>query len=250
MSAGTTATDTILYKPRGSDVMRLDVDEYNPRIAKVADMVFGIDGLSPRQVMPYPHEPSRPQPWHRYDFMSVQDRLDQLEIPQEEKDQFVCHTNSFGSSTARDIAWTDALRWYALGGYSLSTMYDAAACFKLGNGGTTNLARHILEEFNGDRVLNKVVSSMKEDNGKVTVSCADRSSYRARRVVCTIPLNCLSDIHFDPPLSTAKQSAVQAGHTNLGEKYHFALNETQGNWFVNTSDTDSGFLFGLKDHDG
>lgn len=133
----------------------------------------------------------------------------------------------------------------------MATMYDAAACFKLGNGGTTNLARHILAEYNGDRVLKKVVTAIEETkNAKVMVACADGSSYRARRVVCTIPLNCLLDVHFDPPLSAGKQSAAQSGHTNLGEKYHFAMNEVQGNWFANTSDTESSFLFGLKDHDG
>ncbi|KAG9569234.1 FAD/NAD(P)-binding domain-containing protein, partial [Aureobasidium melanogenum] len=251
MSAGTTATDTILYKPRGLDVMGLDVAEYNPRIARIAEMFFSIDGMTPREVMPYPHEPSRPQPWQRYDLMSCQDRLDQLDISQEDKDQFVCHTNSFGSSAARDIAWPDALRWYALGGYSLQTMYDAVGCFKLGNGGMTNFARHILEEYNGDRIFNKAVTAIKEaKNAEITVSCADGSDYRARRVVCTIPLNCLSDVQFDPPLSPAKQSAAHAGHTNLGEKYHFVLNETQGNWFANTSDPQSSFLFGMKDHDG
>lgn len=250
-SAGTTATDTILYKPQGSDVISLDVAAYDSNIARTAEMFFSIDSMTPRQVMPYPHEPSRPQPWHRYDLISCQDRLDQLDIPQEDKDQFVCHTNSFGSSAARDIAWTDALRWYALGGYSLQTMYDAVGCFKLGNGGMTNFARHILEEFNGDRIFNKVVTAIKEaKNTKVTVSCADGSDYRARRVVCTIPLNCLSDVQFDPPLSPTKQSAAQAGHTNLGEKYHFVLNEIQGNWFANTSDPRSSFLFGMKDHDG
>ncbi|KAH0345760.1 FAD/NAD(P)-binding domain-containing protein, partial [Aureobasidium melanogenum] len=239
MSAGTTTTDTILYKPRGLNVMGLDVAEYNPRIASIAEMFFSIDGMTPREVMPYPHEPSRPQPWQRYDLMSCQDRLDQLDISQEDKDQFVCHTNSFGSSAARDIAWTDALRWYALGGYSLQTMYDAVGCFKLGNGGMTNFARHILEEYNGDRIFNKAVTAIKEaKNAKGTPS----------RVYH--PLNCLSDVQFDPPLSPAKQSAAQADHTNLGEKYHFVLNETQENWFANTSDPQSSFLFGMKDHDG
>lgn len=243
----------VLYKPQGSEVQRLDnVAEYNAKCAEMAEKVFSIDGMTPRQVMPYPYEPSRTQPWMKYDHMSVQDRLDQLDEPTADKELFGAHTNSFGSGTASEIAYTDALRWYALGGYSMATMYDAVGCFKLGNGGMTNLARHVLSQYTGDRVLNKAVTSVQDtDASQVTVDCADGSSYKAQRVICTTPLNCLTDIKFDPPLSPLKQSAVEQGHINLGEKYHFAVGEVQGNWFANTSDANgSDFLFGLKDHNG
>jgi len=251
-SAGSAAMEQVLYKPPGSHVIKLDAEDYAIKLSRIADMFFGIDGMTPRQVMPYPHQPLRPQPWHKYDSMSVQDRLDQLDLTQEDKDLFVAQPNSFGSSHARDTAWTDALRWYALGGYSFATMFDAVGCFKLGNGGMTNFARHILDEYAGDRALNKVVTSVKEvGNVKVVVSCADGSSFVARRVVCTIPLNCLTDVQFDPPLSPLKQQAATRGHINLGEKYHISMNEVQNNWFATTSDTlNSDFLFGIKDHDG
>lgn len=131
-------------------------------------------------------------------------------------------------------------------------MFDAVGCFKLGNGGTTSLARHILDEFEGDRALNKVVTSVEETgDAKVVLSCADTFSFIARRVVCTIPLNCLIDVRFDPPLSPLKQQAAAQGHIDLGEKYHFSMNEVQKHWFATTSDTiNSDFLFGIKDHDG
>lgn len=253
-SAGTTHMEYVLYKPEGSSVQKIDdVAGYNAKLAKIAEEFFSIDGLTPRQVMPYPHEPLRPQPWHKHDHLSCQDRLNQLDLPQSDKDLFVPHTNSFGSCNAQDLAWTDALRWYAAGGYSLPTMYDAVGCFKLGGGGTTNMCRHILAEYQGDRVFNKAVNSIKQtkDSKKVIVSCADGSAYSAKRVVCTIPLNCLGDITFEPPLAPAKQNAVQDGHINTGEKYVVSLDEVQGHWFTNTSDSkDSSFLFGIKDHDG
>ena len=251
-SAGTADMEYVLNKPNGSSLQRIDdLSGYNARLVSVAEQFFGIDGMTPRQVMPYPHEPLRPQPWHKYDHLSCQDRLDQLDLPQEDKDLFIPHTNSFGSSPAADSAWTDALRWYAAGGYSFPTMYDAVGCFKLGGGGTTNMCRHILAEYQGDRLFNKAVSSVKQTkNLEVVITCADGSTYRARRAICTIPLNCLSDIKFDPPLSPNKQIAVQEGHINFGEKYHISLDEPQGNWFANTCDKDSAFLFGIKDHNG
>lgn len=252
-SAGTTDMEYVLFKPEGSGVQRIDdIAVYNARLTSVAEHFFSIDGMTARQVMPYPHEPLRPQPWHKYDHLSCQDRLDRLDIPQKNKDLFIPLPNSFGSSTASDLAWTDALRWYAAGGYNVATMMDAVGSFKLGGGGTTNMCRHILAEYQGDRLFNKVVKSVKQTNdSKVVVTCADGSTYRSRRAVCTIPLNCLTDIKFEPPLAPIKQRAVQEGHINYGEKYLFSMNEVQGNWFASTCDSkDSGFLFGIKDHDG
>lgn len=252
-SAGTTDMDFVLYKPKGSPVQRLDnVGGYNAKLAEVAEKLFSIEGMTPRELMPYPHDPSRSQPWMKFDHMSVQTRLDQLDIAKEDKDLFAAHTNSFGSATPSDIAYTDALRWFALGGYSLPTMYDAAAAFKLGNGGMTNLARHALSQYRGDRVLHKVVSSLHQNAAsRVTVSCTDGSSYKASRVICTIPLNCLGDVEFDPPFPPMKRDAINEGHINVGEKYHFAIDGKQGNWFANTADSNaSDFVFGLKDHSG
>lgn len=252
-SAGTTDMEFVLYKPQHSAVQRLnDVAKYNAKVAEVAEKLFSIDGLTPRELMPYPHDPSRSQHWMKFDHMSVQDRLNQLDIPSQDKDLFAAHTNSFGSATPTDIAYTDALRWFALGGYSMPTMYDAAGAFKLGNGGMTNLARHALSQYRGDRVLNKVVSSLNQTSAsQVTVSCTDGSSYKASKVICTIPLNCLGDVEFQPPLPPKKRDAIKEGHINVGQKYHFAIDEKQGNWFASTADSSgSDFVFGLKDHNG
>lgn len=244
----------VLYKaPNGQPVRRIDdVKQYNATLVAVAEQLFSVDGMTPRELMPFPYDPSRPQPWMKYDHLSVQDRLDQLDMPKEDLDLFSAHTNSFGSGATSEIAFVEALRWFCLGGYSFPTMYDAAASFKLGNGGMTNLARHILTQYTGDRVLHKTVKSLRETStSRVVISCTDDTTYNARRVVCTIPLNCLADISFDPPLPPKKQDAIKQGHINVGEKYHFWFDEMQGNWFANTPDnTASDFVFGLKDHSG
>lgn len=242
-----------LFKPPGGDLQRIDdVKSYNAKMAEVAEQVFSIDGMSPRKVMPYPHEPSRSQPWTNYDGMSVQDRLDQLGVPKNDKDLFAALTNSCGSASAKEIAYTDAMRWYAAGGYSVPTMMDAAASFKIGKGGMTSLARSILGEYAGDTVLQKTVTRVRQaEPSRVSIDCAGGSVYQARRVICTIPLNCLADIQFEPPLSALKRSAVKEGHINVGEKYHFFVDQIQKNWFTNTSDVQgSDFVFGLKDHEG
>ncbi|KAJ6201568.1 hypothetical protein J3E72DRAFT_391378 [Bipolaris maydis] len=181
--AATTDTKYMLYKPEGSSVQRID------DVEKIAGEFFGIDGTTPH-------------------------RLNQLELPQHDKDLFVSQPNSFGSCIAQDLAWTDALRWYAVCGYGLATMYDAVGGFKLGGGA----------EYRGNRIFSKVVNAIKQTKDSKM---------------------------FEPPLAPGKQNAIQDGHINFGEKYIASLDAVKGNWFANTSDfKDSCFFFGMKDHNG
>jgi hypothetical protein len=215
-------------------------------------MFFSIDNVRPRELMPFPHDPARPQPWQKYDHLSVQDRLNQLDLSQYDKDLFVCHATCIGSGTAPEVAWTDALRWYALAGYSLPTMYDAVGCYKLNKGGMTNFARHIFAEYRGDILLNQGVTSIEQHPVTgVKITCNDGASFQAGWAVCTIPLNCLKDISFFPPLNPSKHAATKEGHINKGEKYLFRVEGNMPNWFANTSDSkNSDFQFGWKDNEG
>lgn len=44
--------------------------------------------------------------------------------------------------------------------------------------------------------------------------------YRARRAICTVPLNVLHKIRFSPPLSSSKVKASKLGHCNKVSKVH------------------------------
>ncbi|KAF3049940.1 hypothetical protein E8E11_010059 [Didymella keratinophila] len=62
---------------------------------------------------------------------------------------------------------------------------------------------------------------------------------KAKSVVCTIPLNCLGDIQFAPPLFPLRQRAIHEGHINMGAKIHFKLSSIQHGWFASCSSTPS-----------
>ncbi|KAF4918199.1 Pseudooxynicotine oxidase [Colletotrichum viniferum] len=130
---------------------------------RVAALFFGVDGSTSQSLMPFPHEPFRePAPWKQCDGLTVQDRLDQLDITDLERDYFSSLVNLFGCNYAADTSFTKVLRWYALGGHSMARAYDLSGLFKLGNGGMTSFAKAIRGEFTGDLLFGQVVTAIEQ----------------------------------------------------------------------------------------
>ncbi|KAI8311551.1 hypothetical protein K4K61_012000 [Colletotrichum sp. SAR11_59] len=205
-----------------------------------------------RKLMPYPHDPLRePVLWIKYDHLSAKDRLDQLDIPQLEKDLCDAMISSFGAVPGDQCAFTEVLRWYALGGHTMAGVFKLAGTFKLGKGGMTSLARSILDDYGGNLVLNAAVDRVVQNGTSVNVSTKAGHCIEARYLVSTIPLNCLSGISFSPALSPRHQEAIKAGHINKGTKIHFHLAQEQPRWFsVASGYGSSPWCFAFSDHNG
>ncbi|KAL4960122.1 amine oxidase [Aspergillus stella-maris] len=234
-------------------IEELDIEDTAAVLERVAQKVFSINGLDSRALMPYPHDSLRePAPWKKYDHLSVQDRLDVLtDISENEKALFDPNIATFGSAPCKEIGFTDALRWYALGGHSISGVFELAGIYKLGKGGMTAFAQAILGEFRGDRLFSTAVLEINQTGNSVQVTTAQGRRLTAKAIVSTIPLNCLGDIKFNPPLSPLRQTAVADGHINKGAKIHFKVRETLPGWFwTGSGNGDSSFMFAFSDHNG
>ncbi|RSL57736.1 hypothetical protein CEP54_008117 [Fusarium duplospermum] len=221
-SAGTLDAKTTIYTAAFSTPNNIEGGDVNSAVQRVADAFFSIDGLSSRDLMPYPHEPFRqPVPWLKYDHLSVKDRLDQLDLPQIDKDLFDAMVSSFGSAPGSDYGFTEALRW------------------------------SILSEYHGHLLFNTVLEKVEQQNFSVTLTTKNGRQIQASHVISTIPLNCLSDISFTPSLSPLRQEAIKAGHINQGAKIHFKVGQTEPGWFAMASGYGtSPWCFSFSDHNG
>ncbi|PKS12480.1 hypothetical protein jhhlp_000686 [Lomentospora prolificans] len=159
--------------------------------------------------------------------------------------------NSIGSAPGKDIGFIEPLRWYALGGHSMTGMFEIIETFKLGNGGQTRFARSILSDYRGHLRMNTSVEKVEQRHGGVTVTTKDGDSLKARAIVCTIPLNCLGDIKFSPPLSPQRQEAIKLGHMNKGVKIHYKLRKAEPAFFSMANGYGkSPLCFAFSDHTG
>ncbi|KAI8168453.1 hypothetical protein K4K49_006157 [Colletotrichum sp. SAR 10_70] len=251
-SAGACSDAKAFFKPRNGTVKQLTSEMNWATAEKVAALFFGVDGNTSQSLMPFPHEPFRePALWKQYDGLTVQDRLDQLDIAEMEKDYFSSLVNLFGCNYAADTSFTEVLRWYALGGHSMAGAYDLSGLFKLGDGGMTSFAKAIQGEFTGDLLFGQVVTAIEQTSSAVRIITQEGRIFSARFVVSTIPLNCLSRVAFDPPLSPLRREAVDYGHQNKGAKVHFRLDKIEPGWFATTApDGSTPYLLAFSDHNG
>ncbi|KAK6386896.1 hypothetical protein LTS17_000160 [Exophiala oligosperma] len=256
-SAGTLAAQKTYYKQSESGLVEeMDGAALAQITQDVAEKFFTIDGLSSRDLMPYPHDPFRePALWKKYDHLTVRQRLDQLkDIPGIHKGYFESNVNTFGSARSSEIGFTEALRWYALGGHNMTQVFELAGIYKLGKGGMTSFSRSVLQEFRGDILFDTIVTEIIQDDasGVVVIKTNDgKCSFKAKAAICTIPLNCLGDIKFWPPLGPLKREAIAKGHINRGAKIHFKLASTEPGWFAACDGSaPSSFCFSLSDHNG
>ncbi|GLA36267.1 hypothetical protein AnigIFM63309_002185 [Aspergillus niger] len=254
-SAGSFTPEDQWFRSSNGPVEKISVEDYQATLERVAEKFFAIDGLDSRALMPYPHDSLRePAPWKRYDYLSVEERLEMSDLDglsRWEKELFASNVSTFGSAPVKDIGFVEALRWFALGGHSMAGVFELAGVYKLGSGGMTSFARAILREFTGHVSFGTVVEQINHGRDMVEVVTKDGRRVGARAMVSTIPLNCLNDIQFHPPLTPLRQAAITKGHINKGAKIHFKLRETLPGWFFTAHDgSDSSFVFAFSDHNG
>ncbi|RGP78390.1 flavin containing amine oxidase [Fusarium longipes] len=217
---------------------------------RIARKVFSIDGLSSEELMPFPHDPTRPASWCKYDHLSVRDRLDAItDESEEDKAAFEAITNTFGTAPSHEIGFTEALRWYALGGYSLKSLLEAVGLYKLGNGGMTTFAKAIFEDYSGSVLFGTEVTRISQTASKATITTKDGRVLSALRVICTIPLNVLQTVTFEPPLNALKQEALTKGHITGGAKIHYKLRHATPAWSYQGMPP-TPLLFAFTDHNG
>lgn len=164
--------------------------ETNQRIEEIATKFFQIDGMTSRELMPYPHDPFRePALWKKYDHLSIRQRLDQMdECSEHDKGIFETITGSFGSGRGVDVGFVEVLRWYALAGHSMAQTLEIAGVYKIGAGGMTRFASAILEDYEGDLAFNFVVDGLAQNSSGVSVKTKEGREVQCSALVCTIPL--------------------------------------------------------------
>jgi hypothetical protein len=195
-----------------------------------------VDGHLARTVIPFPHDPLyNKEAVARYDAMTMADRLDEIadELTPVERnmlEQFLSIT--CGSSRFEDASFLEVLRWWALMNYNYTDFIALGLTYKL-RAGQSALARSFFDEAFATEKLryafDSPVSKIVDQGGVVEVATTARdgsgtaTTFRAHRVICTVPLNVLYKIDFSPPLAPLKTEASKLGHVNHVTKIHAEL---------------------------
>lgn len=168
--------------------------------------------------LPNPHDPLLAAgELERFDRLSITERLDQIELTDEEREVLAAEVESVAHGRLDEAGALSILRWHALSGGSLAlTQYTGGRVTM--THGTRGLVNAIAEGAAYERRLETPVSSVSRHDDGVEVHTRACETIAARSAVVAVPLNALGGIEFDPPLSDGKRAGIELGQASRGIK--------------------------------
>ncbi len=116
----------------------------------------------------------------------------------------LAHSTDYGESIRFVSAYS------ALAEYSYSSPKNEMD-FKI-EGGNSRIINTLAEKIGGEANIktDHVVTSMVQDGRGVTVTCANGTKWEADKVICTLPVQALHKVNFQPALPAKKVEALDA----------------------------------------
>ncbi|MGO9821052.1 MAG: flavin monoamine oxidase family protein [Solirubrobacteraceae bacterium] len=175
-----------------------------------------VDGVD--TALPLPHAPlTALDELARFDRMTIAQRLDQLELSDEEREVLSAELESLAHAPLDQAGAVAVLRWHALSGGSLELTQQTGGRVTI-VGGTGALLNAIAGEARFEVSLATPVAAISSVDGHVEVTTRDGETRAARIVVVAVPLNALGAIEFAPVLAEDKRRAIRLGQASRGVK--------------------------------
>ncbi len=175
-----------------------------------------VDGV--REALPQPHAPlTAIDRLSRFDRLSIAQRLDQLELSDEERAVLTAELESLAHAPVSDAGAVAVLRWHALSGYSLRLTQETGGQVTI-DGGTGALLRAIAGAAPFACRLSTPVAAVTARGDHVEVHPRQGEGVFARAVVIAVPLNTLGAVQFEPGLPEDKLAAIALGQASRGIK--------------------------------
>lgn len=184
-----------------------------------------VDGSFGRRIMSNPYESEYTPEANAFDKFSAADRI--LEIADELTPHERTALESFAllcsGGTLANMSFLEFLHWWSLCGHTYEGCLNHLLKYKF-KGGQSSFAIKFWEEAVSTNRLsytfNCPVASVTDTGALVKVTSRQGKTYHATRLICTIPLNVLSTIKFEPQLLSARSAAAEVGHVNQCVKIH------------------------------
>lgn len=175
-----------------------------------------VDGVE--EALPLPHDPLFAiDKLARFDRLSVAERVEQLDLSEEEQSVLVAELESLTSAPLEDAGAVSVLRWHALSGYSLALTQFTGGRVTI-DGGTSALLEAIAAGARYERRLDSPVAEINRTDDGVEVLTRDGTGFPGRAVVVAVPINTLDRIAFSPALPGDKQAGIALGQASRGVK--------------------------------
>jgi monoamine oxidase len=220
-------------------VKRMPADEFFPILHDLWDQFCA----QSRELIPRPYDIMFTGELIREaDKLTVQDRLDQLDLSEEEFAILRPALHWACGNKASEISLVQLLHWHARAGWSAKLMFEANGAYRF-EGGTRELLDAILEDGTPTVHLSTPVTAIDHDRNGVTVSVLGGEKYKAATAVLAMPLNAWRTLKFAPALSEAKRTASVEAMAGFGGKFFVQIRTSQPAFYAQASEGNSvGFV--------
>ncbi|OAA60376.1 amine oxidase [Niveomyces insectorum RCEF 264] len=225
------ANDYYTFKVPGCPDRKVTHEEAGKLAQRGWDLFVNVDGNNCRTICPLPHaqldniEIDR-KAVEKWDAYSCWDRYleikDQLSAEEDGLLRSLLLHISGGEDDLKNSSLWDMIRSHALGFYDFANFGPVWLLYKLRTG-QSGLARRMFREavdHGLEYAFQTHVAAITQANGLTHVLTRGGERFTARKLVCTVPLNALNSVRFDPPLSPLRQEAIRVGHVNRMAKIH------------------------------
>ena len=166
------------------------------------------------------------------DAKSIQDVIDELDLSRLEEAVFSAEISVQSNAIPADVSYLSQLRWWSASGWDIGLMVDCLARYKPDEGNSA-LIKHMAKRAELDIRLETPVSQVHQKDDHVVVRTGDEKSFRADRIVCALPMNCIKNVEFSPPLAESKMALSKQEHAGKGIKLLFTTEgESEGHTIV------------------
>ena len=143
------------------------------------------------------------------DRLSLRDRLDQLELSQDDENWLSGHLSDMAGGSLEKASLSSVVRWFALTGWNYEMWAEAQFRYRFADG-TASLIDAMANDQDVEIRLSCPVSEViQDDEGDpdVRVVTRDGDVVSAKMVVIAVPVNLWSSIRFSPSLSEVRLAA-------------------------------------------
>jgi monoamine oxidase len=146
--------------------------------------------------------------------------LEALDLPTHTRELALAWFSGTASAMPDECSILEVVRWLAAADNSLWRWLAASVLGHVLEDGTASLLDAIAADADAEIRLDSPVLAVSHDADGVTVRTggAAPQEHRARLAVVALPMNCLGDVPFDPPLSEGKLAASRERHAGHGSK--------------------------------
>lgn len=184
-----------------------------------------------RELFPRPYSPLFNPSVLELDKYSVQDRIQQLSISEDQRTMLNAFMTLYGGGKTNEFGLPGMIKLYACAGWDYEAFFDAESHYRI-EGGTIALINALMEDSGAEVRLATPVTAIEQAKQGVRITTDDDTVITAAAAVMTVPVNTYKYIDFQPALSPEKNQFYQQGQLCQGCKLYVHLKQNLGSIFM------------------